>query len=116
VDVRERRGLEIAERKRLTPSGRLWYVQSETSDTTYRVDPETGRCTCPDFELRQAKCKHLWAVEFTIRRETIRTEETVCAADAAGVTVARTVTETVKTVATARITYRLSIGVEEGPG
>lgn len=106
VDVREQRGLALAERQRLKPSGRLWYVPSGSSDATYRVDPEAGRCTCPDFELRAAKCKHLWAVEFTIRRETTRTEETVCVADAGGATVERTVTETVKTVATARVTYR----------
>lgn len=96
----------MAERKQLTPSGRLWYVQSERSDACYRVDPAAGLCTCPDFEVRRAKCKRLWAVEFTIRRETTRTEETICVADADGATLARTVTETVKTVATARVTYR----------
>lgn len=76
MDAREQRGLLIAERHRLKPSGRLWFVPSESSGERYRVDPAAGSCTCPDFELRQAKCKHLWAVEFTIRRETTRTEET----------------------------------------
>jgi hypothetical protein len=46
--------------------------------------------------------KHLWAVEFTIRRETTRREKTVVGKGVA----TRTVTETVKTVETARITYR----------
>ena len=102
VDVREQRGLMIAERHRLRPRGRLWLVPSETSSSRYEVDPRAGRCTCPDFELRQAKCKHIWAVEFTLRRETTRTEETIYGDGGA----TRTVTETVKTVKTARITYR----------
>ena len=31
--------------------------------------PRGWHCTCPDFELRQQPCKHVLAVEFTIRRE-----------------------------------------------
>ncbi len=102
MDMREQRGLAIAERHRLQPRGRLWFVPSDSSSVRYEVDPKAWRCTCPNFELRQAKCKHIWAVEFTIRRETTRTEETVCGEGEA----TRTVTETVKTVKTARITYR----------
>jgi len=26
-------------------------------------------CSCPDFEKRGLRCKHIWAVEFTVRRE-----------------------------------------------
>jgi transposase len=104
VDAREQRGLLIAERHSLKPTGGIWHVPSDSSGTRYRVDPAAGSCSCPDFELRQAKCKHLWAVEFTIRRETTRTEETACSTDGEGVTLTRTVTETVKTVA--RVTYR----------
>jgi hypothetical protein len=100
VDVREQKGLVIAERHRLQPSGGLWYVPSDSSGGRYEVDFDAGRCTCPDFELRQLKCKHIWAVEFTIRRETTRTEETVFGDGDA----TRTVTETVRTVKTARIT------------
>ncbi len=33
------------------------------------VDPIEGTCTCPDFETRGIKCKHLWSVEFTINKE-----------------------------------------------
>lgn len=106
MDTREQRGLAIAERNRLAPRDGLWYVPSGSSGERYTVDPAAGSCTCPDFDLRGAKCKHIWAVEFTIRRETIRTEETACCGDEEAVTVTRTVTETVKTVETARITYR----------
>ena len=27
-------------------------------------------CTCPDFETRQQACKHIYAVEYTVKRET----------------------------------------------
>lgn len=106
MDMREQRGLLIAERHKLMPSGGLWRVPSEKSGEGYTVDPAAGSCTCPDFDLRGTKCKHIWAVEFTIRRETIHTEETACSGEEEAVTVTRTVTETVKTVETARITYR----------
>ena len=35
------------------------------------VYPDEGRCTCPDHEVRQVRCKHLFAVEYTIKRETL---------------------------------------------
>jgi len=106
LDTRKERGWLLAERHSLKPAGRLWFVPSESSGERYRVDPAAGICSCPDFELRQMRCKHLWAVEFTIRRETSRSEDTAYTADATSVTVAHTVTETIRTVATARVTYR----------
>lgn len=41
--------------------------------------PYTDRrtCTCPDFELHQAACKHVFAVEYAIRRETATKDGTV---------------------------------------
>jgi transposase len=38
----------------------------------YAVDlnGDTPTCSCPDHETRQVKCKHIYAVEFTVRRET----------------------------------------------
>jgi hypothetical protein len=44
------------------------------------VDPtlwEGATCTCPDYELRQSACKHVYAVEYTIRRETKAKDGTV---------------------------------------
>jgi transposase len=40
------------------------------------VDDEEQTCTCPDYETRGVKCKHLFAVEYTIRRETNAKGET----------------------------------------
>jgi uncharacterized protein YxjI len=48
-------------------------------------------CSCPDFEFTQAKCKHLFAVAFTVERE----RKTVTETDAQGTTTTTT-TETVK--------------------
>lgn len=30
---------------------------------------EKPECTCRDFEFRDTKCKHIFAVEYTIQRE-----------------------------------------------
>ena len=102
MDGREQRGLAIAERLALKPTGGVWHVPSASSGQRYRLDPTAGSCTCPDYELRRLKCKHLWAVEFTLRRETTHTEETVIRDGEA----THTVTETVTTVKTARVTYK----------
>lgn len=102
TNPREQRGLRIADRYQLKPNGTVWMVPSESSNTRYRVDPETGRCSCPDSEARRVKCKHQFAVEFTIRREAIRVEETVTLNGQS----ATKVTETVKETKTARVTYK----------
>ena len=50
---------------------RLGYqVPSQSGNGSYvvSVDDESF-CTCPDFESRQDRCKHVYAVEFTVQRE-----------------------------------------------
>lgn len=70
-DPRMARGLEIAERLRVRLDGDHWAVPSQTGTETYRVWPDEGRCSCPDFETRGLRCKHQWAVEFVQKRETL---------------------------------------------
>jgi transposase len=73
MDGREQRGLEIAATKKLRQKGGLWIVPSQMGTGTYVVDPTKRRgttCSCPDFEARGEKCKHVFAVEYTVRRET----------------------------------------------
>src|SRR5579862_238610 len=77
MEVREQRGLEIAATKKLHQKGGLWLVPKSTQNGTYVVDHEPATCTCPDFELRKEPCKHVYAVEFTIRRESITKDGTV---------------------------------------
>lgn len=70
IDPRAARGQRIADRFRISQQGTGWIVPSEIADgKRYHVDPEAGLCDCPDFETRHLKCKHQWAVEYTITRE-----------------------------------------------
>jgi transposase len=70
---REQRGLVIAALHKLNKTNDGWIVPSQSkAETTYRVSVERQTCTCPDCTESGYKCKHLYAVEFTIRRETDR--------------------------------------------
>jgi transposase/predicted nucleic acid-binding Zn finger protein len=69
---REERGLVIAATQKLTQRGKVWLVPSQTGNGkkyTVLPDGETPYCSCPDFEETGGKCKHIFAVEFTISRE-----------------------------------------------
>jgi hypothetical protein len=88
--LRQLKGQQIADRYLITRKGNLWLVPSQSGRGKYTVDAEASRCSCPDFDFTRAKCKHIFAVEFTIRRET----KTVTETKADGST-KQTVTETV---------------------
>ena len=79
MEAREVKGLEIAAKSKLqrTGDGR-WFVPSQSGKTGmsrggnyYEVKPDPVKpyCSCPDFECRQLRCKHLYAVEYVIQRE-----------------------------------------------
>jgi transposase len=90
MDAREQRGIVIAATNRLVNKGKVWLVPSQTSNgTKYTVcpDPQNPFCSCPDHEETGGKCKHIYAVEIVMKRET--------GADGA-VTETRTVTFTQK--------------------
>ncbi len=70
METREQRGIIIAATVKLAPAHGVWIVPSQTgSDKRYMVDPRKGTCTCPDHAETGFKCKHQYAVEFTLRRE-----------------------------------------------
>lgn len=76
MELREQKGLEIAENAKLQRQGDRWFVPSQSKGGTnhggkYIVTPHISDpdCNCPDHELRGVKCKHIYAVEFTIQRE-----------------------------------------------
>ncbi len=71
MDAREERGLVIAATQKLTQKGRVWVVPSQNGAGKYTVcpDPDNPFCSCPDHEETGGKCKHLYAVEFTMSRE-----------------------------------------------
>jgi transposase len=79
ITEREIKALQIATTSKLTRKGNTWIVPSQAGHGEYKVnpDPESPRCTCPDFEFRNAKCKHVLAVEYTLMRETTADGQTV---------------------------------------
>jgi transposase len=96
MDIRQQKGLAIANKAKLKRDGNLWLVPSQSGKGKYKVDADAKHCTCPDFDFRQAKCKHIYAVEHTIEQ----TEKTKTTVTENGKT---TTTETVKVT---RQTYR----------
>jgi len=81
MDARQLKGLEIAATMPVRRSTYGWIVPSQTGHGSYKVastnqalqalTEATGdlACNCPDFELRNLPCKHVLAVEYTIKRE-----------------------------------------------
>ncbi len=71
MEAREERGIVIAATKKLNRKGDLWIVPSQNAGGSYVVEAgEKPSCTCPDHETHGGKCKHVFAVEYTILRET----------------------------------------------
>ena len=71
LSEREQRGLAIAALCKIDKQDGAWVVPSQSGGGTYKVvhDGTNPRCTCQDFEIRGGKCKHIFAVEYTIQRE-----------------------------------------------
>lgn len=90
--------MEIAARARIVKKDGAWIVPSSTENGSYRVTLESDvvRCTCPDFELREKPCKHIFAAAFVVQRETVTETQTP-----EGEITTTTVTET----AAVRVTY-----------
>jgi len=73
MEPREQRGIAIADAGKVRQKGTLWVVPSQSGQGAYVVESSTPmpNCSCPDFETRQIKCKHIWAVEYIVRREVL---------------------------------------------
>ena len=91
MDPREQRGLAIAALCRLDRAGDSWTVPSQSCSLRYTVNPAQQTCTCPDHVEGGYKCKHIYAVEFTIKREVHQDG---------------TVTETKSVTVTEKVTYK----------
>ena len=91
MSLREAKGQDIATRFKIVQQGNLYLVPSQSGAGKYKVNADEQTCSCPDFEIRHAKCKHLYAVEISVRRE--RKVVTETKADG---TTKTTMTETVK--------------------
>lgn len=88
MNGRRQRGLEIAATKVIGRNNAGdFMVPSQSGPGHYRVVREADGfdCACPDHELTGEACKHIYAVEFAIRRET-KPDGTVIETRAARVT------------------------------
>ncbi len=72
MNPREERGLALADAAKISRNGEGWVVPSQAGRGRYTVTltGDSPRCTCPDHEIRGQKCKHIFAVEHTMKRET----------------------------------------------
>jgi transposase-like protein len=77
-NLREQRGLEIAKARESQISridNATYQVLSQSGNGEYVVclSEDEWRCECPDHRFRGVKCKHVWAVEFSLKmREQVR--------------------------------------------
>jgi len=103
MDAREQKGLQIAATVKLWKASGVWKVPSQSGGSYYVVNHNgtCQHCTCPDHASRGVKCKHLWAVEYTMQREFTVTTETETKENGETVTT-RTETE----VVTKKVTYK----------
>jgi hypothetical protein len=80
MEPREIKGLEIAAKSKLTRKGAMWLVPSQSGiQEKYSVTMNEGQseCSCRDYEFRNANCKHIFAVQYTIEREETSDGQTV---------------------------------------
>src|SRR5207248_10725828 len=69
LNVRQVKGLEIATSQPLESSGGVWIVPSQNSPKKYTVNLHIQTCTCADFEAHRGKCKHIYAVEYSLQHD-----------------------------------------------
>ena len=71
IEIRKQRGYEIAKTSRIEKTDKGWKVPSQSGSGFYMVKSNGfgAECNCPDHELRNCKCKHIWAVELIVTKE-----------------------------------------------
>ena len=60
-----------------TPVGYKVPSQSGQGNYIVNLDGDAPYCSCPDYELRRVACKHVYAIEYIIRREELSDGSTV---------------------------------------
>jgi transposase len=74
LSERETKALAIATNAQLIRKPNdTWIVPSQSGPNKYTVipHPESPVCSCPDFENRRARCKHIYAVEIVLKRQIV---------------------------------------------
>src|SRR5687767_11809081 len=76
---RQIKALQIAATSQLKRKGNVWIVPSQVGHGEYTVNPnpESPNCTCRDHEFTNDRCKHIFAVEYTIQREQTADGQTI---------------------------------------
>jgi hypothetical protein len=69
MNDRQNRGLAIAANPTITRKENIWTIPSQSSSKHYTVNLDAQTCTCPDFEDNRQACKHIYAAEFALQRE-----------------------------------------------
>lgn len=70
MNAREQRGMAIAATCQLKKEGKYWHVPSQSGNgKKYLVNPKHELCTCPDHVETGERCKHLFAVQYVMKRE-----------------------------------------------
>src|SRR5688572_2681172 len=75
MDARREKALVIAETMKIRRKGAGYLVPSQSGRGAYAVNPDTKRCTCPDFEERRQPCKHVLAVEIVVQLDLYTTAD-----------------------------------------
>jgi transposase len=70
LQIRKIKGLEIAKTGKINLQGNKWRVPSQSINKYYDVTLKLDKseCNCPDYQERQIKCKHIFAVELTVSK------------------------------------------------
>src|SRR5438093_10740507 len=80
-NMREIKGKQIASRHDLIRiSDNLYHVKSQTTKRQYNVvkTNDSWQCDCPDHIFRHVNCKHMHAVEFSMKmREEVREQNKI---------------------------------------
>lgn len=78
LNPREIRGIDIAKRYTLREENGTWFVPSASGKSTrYKVCLKSNKCTCPDYEIRRNKCKHIFAAEYAFEQDFLATLDTL---------------------------------------
>ena len=67
MELREIKGMQIAEKGGLKQTKNGWIVPAQGGSGNYLVKYVGGGgyvCDCPDCQTRNVKCKHQWAVHY----------------------------------------------------
>ena len=71
MNTRKLKGEQIAKTVQIEKKGLdKWIVPSQTGNGSYTVNRmgEGFKCSCPDFQMRNQTCKHIYAVEIKVLR------------------------------------------------